>query len=61
MGIILTVTAKGQDAGDRPPSQQNGRAQPVSRLFGRLHREGEKALSIEELKEVAAASWAGER
>jgi len=61
MGIILTVTAKGQDEGERPSAKPNGRALPVSRLFRRLHREGEKALSITELNEIAAASWAGER
>lgn len=83
MGIILTVTAKGQvtlrkqvldHLGVRPGDQleidllPSGRvrasARPrktVSDLFGRLHRSGEPALSIDELKEEAAAGWAGER
>ncbi|KPF88159.1 hypothetical protein IP70_01450 [alpha proteobacterium AAP38] len=61
MGIILTVTAKGQDEGERQSRQPDGRALPMGRLFGRLHREGERALSIEELNEIAAACWAGER
>ncbi len=83
MGIILTVTAKGQvtlrkevleHLGISPGDQLEidllpaGRVQatarqrkPISALFGRLHRPGEKALSIEELNEEAAAGWAGER
>jgi antitoxin PrlF len=83
MGIILTVTAKGQvtlrkevleHLGISPGDQLEidllpaGRVQasararkPASALFGRLHRPGERALTIEELKEEAAAGWAGER
>lgn len=83
MGIILTVTAKGQvtlrkevleHLGISPGDQleidllPSGRVQasarprkPVSNLFGRLHRPGERALTIEELKDEAAAGWAGER
>lgn len=34
---------------------------PVSSLFGLLKRPAEKALTIEEIKEVAAAGWAGEK
>lgn len=83
MGIILTVTAKGQvtlrkevleHLGVSPGDQleidllPSGRVQasarprkPVGHLFGRLHRPGEPALTVDELKEEAAAAWAGER
>lgn len=34
--------------------------QPVSTIFGRLKREGERPLTIEEIREITEAGWAGE-
>jgi AbrB family looped-hinge helix DNA binding protein len=33
----------------------------ISDFFGILHREGQPALSIEEINEAIAAGWAGKR
>jgi AbrB family looped-hinge helix DNA binding protein len=37
------------------------RGAPASSLFGMLKRPGERARTIEEINEAAAAGWAGER
>jgi antitoxin PrlF len=34
---------------------------PASTIFGMMKREGEKAASIAEINEAAAAGWAGDR
>lgn len=34
---------------------------PISRLFGMLKREGDPKLSIDEINEIIADSWAGRR
>jgi bifunctional DNA-binding transcriptional regulator/antitoxin component of YhaV-PrlF toxin-antitoxin module len=41
-------------AADRPGG-------PISGLFGVLKREGQRALSIEEMNEIIADGWAGKR
>jgi bifunctional DNA-binding transcriptional regulator/antitoxin component of YhaV-PrlF toxin-antitoxin module len=37
------------------------RGKPISRLFGMLKREGDPKLSIDEVNEIIADSWAGLR
>jgi AbrB family looped-hinge helix DNA binding protein len=34
---------------------------PISTIFGIMKRPGERAMTIEEIKEASAAAWAGER
>lgn len=37
------------------------KAGKISEVFGMLKREGQKSLSIEEMNDVIAKGWAGER
>ncbi|QJE73404.1 AbrB/MazE/SpoVT family DNA-binding domain-containing protein [Aerophototrophica crusticola] len=83
MGIMLTVTAKGQvtlrkevlehlgaKAGDKleidllPGGRMQVRAKPtrpISDVFGMLKRPGQPTLTVEEMNDIIAAGWAGER
>ena len=36
-------------------------SRPVSSIFGRLERDGEPPLTIDEIREITQAGWAGER